>query len=196
MVDQWGPVIVEAIHEVKFIDIFNAQLENVVASVVSPGGTWVGEGDNKRYKMQPAQSPKSIDELQKKEEAELAQEQERANRVEELQQEFGKSIDGLLHHITESFKVEHKDFTPEERLQASQLQKIEKKIHQIWAAFANACMSRLIRLIAFVLNAKSQIKSLSKATHDKVKVLRQEDFVLNVGKFARKEFRDQIDSKT
>ncbi len=192
LIDEWGPVIVEAIKEVQFIDILNAQCESLVSSVISPGGSWVGEGGEKKYISMLRPHPQTLTEQVAKEEAERAQELARERQVEEMQQELGKNIDGLLHHITEAYKVEHKDFTEDELKTASAAKKAAKKIHKAWSIFANACISRLVKLSAFLLGAKSKIKATAGAFHRKMKKVQQEEFVLVVGDFAVKELKHQI----
>ncbi len=194
-IDEWGPVIVEAIREINFLDILNDQLQSVVSSVVSPGGSWEGKGVNQTYKTAPIPFPKTLQEQEKKEENAKIQEQARAEHVENLQKQLGENIDGLLHEITEGYAVKHSDFTDEELKSATSRQKLAKKLHSIWASFANACIYRIVRIAAFVLGVRSKIKSTSKVFHEKLKRVHQEEFLLAIGEFERKELRDYTDSQ-
>jgi hypothetical protein len=88
LIAEYGPVIVEAIREIQFIDIFNAQCKNVVASVISPGGSWIGEGNDEYYEAKEQLVPKTEQEQADKERAVKDQEVARAAQVEELQQQL------------------------------------------------------------------------------------------------------------
>lgn len=187
LVQDWGPAVVEAIRDVQLMDVFNAQCESLIQSVVSPGGQWVGEGDDKKYETVATPMPKTLQEQQQKEEQQAQLDQNRAEEVERLQGEFGKSVSGLVQRITDMYKVTHTDFTETELETATSAEKLAKRIHKAWAAFANACIHQLVRLAAYIINARGMIRTSAAAFHKNIKKVKQDATVHAIGEYAAKE---------
>lgn len=187
LVQEWGPAIVEAIHDVPLMDIFNAQCESLIATVVSPGGEWKGEGEDKKYSTVPNPMPKTLAEQQQKEEQQVRVEQARAQEVDRLQGEFGKSVSGIVYRAAEAYKINHTDFTDQELETASSAQKLAKRIHKAWAAFANACIYRLARLAAYIVNAKDMVRTSSGSFHRNMKKVKQDNAIYALGEYSAKE---------
>jgi len=190
-ISEYGPSIVEAICEIDYMEIFNAQFEGFIASVISPGGAWKGEKEKMRYEINPLNIPKTLSELEAKEATLRREEEARAEEVERLQRKLGTNIDGLLREIAKAYRVEHKDFTEDELVSKTTAEKMVNKLHGLWAAFANAIIYRLVQFTAFMLDAKGKIQASSGAFHRKMQKVPQERFVMVAGEFAKQQLRIQ-----
>ncbi len=188
-INEYGPNIVEAIREIDYMEIFNAQFEGFIASVINPGGSWQGEGKEKHYQVASLKIPKTLKEQEDKVALMQKEEEARELEVDRLQRSLGNNIDGLLREIADAYKVEHADFTEDELATKNAAEKIANKIHKFWAAFANALVYRLVRLAAFILDAKGKIRSSAGAFHRKMQRVPQERFVMTAVQFGAKELR-------
>lgn len=191
LVKQHGPQLVEAIRQIEFIDIFNKQLENVVKTVIFPGGAWDEKDGTYKIPDQvlqdaPNQFPKTAQEQMAKDAAAKAEAENRSKKVDETKNEIGKNIDGLLHHLTEAVQLKPVEKPAND---ASRAEKIVKKLHQLWISFANSCIYYLMKLGAFLLNAKGKVQKTTGALHRRMEAVQQDDFVLTVGNFTALELK-------
>ncbi len=178
-IEEYGPKIAEAIREIDFFKIFNTSCESFMTSVVGPGGKWEKQNGEQHYRAPPLKVPKTLLEEKEKEQKILNDEATKAQEVDELQQQFGKKIDGLLQLIAKPHQLEHTDLKADEIHTAAQ--KIANSLHKRWVAFANACIIRLVKLFAFALGAKKKLQKVSGAFHTRVKHVRQDIFIHQVG---------------
>ncbi len=188
-INDYGPNIVEAICEIDYMELFNQQFESFIASVINPGGSWKGEGKEKHYDVASLKIPKTLKDQEDKASLMKNEEDARAEEVERLQRSLGTNIEGLLKEIADAYKVEHKDFTDEELATKTTAEKLANKIHGLWAAFANAIVYRLVRLAAFMLDAKGKVKSSVGAFHRKIQKVPQERFVMSAVQFGVQELK-------
>ncbi len=176
-----GPRIVEALSEINLSQIMTSQLEKLLTTVVAPEGTWMGEGENRKYVCTFMPQPKieqDLIELDRKNEEDKKLTKER---LERAKTRLGNSIEGLVDLIYDWVKLPIPEAPP---VTASSIERLVKSIQKYASIVINRCMRKFISFVLFVARSQEKVREVGKIVEEKTQRLEQDTFLLTISNFA------------
>lgn len=177
-----GASLTEKLRAIKITDLLSLQLDSILTLTLAPGGHWEGVEFGRKYVIaELPKMPRTVEEANQLQQQKIEAQELLHKEVKEAKDSFAKTSSGLISMIVASLSFKPKiQVTPT----SSQLYKFSASVERGIIGFANSCIEKVVKLLAYIIKADEVLPSLGKLSYKQTKKIQQDSFLIAVAKFA------------